>query len=228
MALRKVKIVGSAYNISGNASITVDYNGLRVFSGDVATRIVEILPNSQPDENADWGYELGEFDTDTDTTGEIPVVITVTAGKLFFANFRMNMQGTWWEREPTNPEVTVNPGDDTTFTWELNIRTEDNFGYTVPVLVTKFGEVFSPDNPVMLRSGEFKQPPPVSPRYEITNTVLNSQEWTWRTNFGDLQGEWAYPLSASEVFEFDYFVDPEKIIIANDRIDDEQVATDES
>jgi len=47
----------------------------------------------------------------------------------------------------------------------------------------------------------------------ILNTMKNSDPWEWRVNIGEQLGTWVYPVYASEIFTFDYFVDPECVVI---------------
>jgi len=46
----------------------------------------------------------------------------------------------------------------------------------------------------------------------LSNCVKNGQPWVWRVNVADLLGNWAYPVSESETFTFDFYVDPTLIV----------------
>jgi hypothetical protein len=190
MVARTVKIMGSAYSTSGNVSITVNYNGSRVFTGNVPTTTVPILPLNQPNTIPKWEQELGLFETNTDTTGTIPVKITVSGGRLFYGHFWMNYIGPGYEVEQTDPNIPIDPNDPSTYTLVKVVDTESNFG--------------DPNFNTIESDG-------------LTNTRLNGQVWDWRLNVGvDQLGDWAYTLSSGDVFEFDFFVDPNKIKLTND------------
>jgi hypothetical protein len=187
MTTRTVKIMGSAYSLSGNVSITVDYNGSRVFTGNVPTTTVEVVPVNQPvPPGQSWEQELGLFETDTATTGNIPVTVTITNGKLFFGHFWMNYIGPLLAREQVDPEIPIDPADPSTYKWVVIADTESNYGDPNTNLVESDG---------------------------LTNTTLNDQPWLWRINVGSQLGDWAYPLEAGDTFKFDFYVDPDKIVI---------------
>ena len=46
----------------------------------------------------------------------------------------------------------------------------------------------------------------------VSNCVKNGEPWDWRVNVGDRLGDWAYPVSESETFTFDFYVDPTLIV----------------
>lgn len=188
MVARTVKIMGSAYSTGTPVSVTIDYNGTRVFTGNVPTITTDVIPLTQPDSAPDWENELGVFETDTDTTGAIPVVVTVMSGRLFFGHFWMNYIGPRQERVQTNPDIPIDPSDPTTFRWEVVADTESNYG--------------DPNTNSVDTDG-------------LTNTRLNDESWIWRVNVGDQLGDWSYPVSSGEVFKFDFFVDPAKIVLTN-------------
>jgi hypothetical protein len=190
MVTRTVKIMGSAYSTAGNVSITVDYNGSRVFSGPVATTIVDVLPLNQPNTDPNWEHELGLFETDTDVTGTVPVTITVTNGRMFFGHFWMNYIGPVVEREQVDPDIPIDPEDPSTYRWVVVVGTQYNYG--------------DPNTNTIESDG-------------LTNTVLNGNPWQIRVNVTPaLLGDWAYPVSAGDVFTFDFFVDPNKIKLTDD------------
>ena len=47
----------------------------------------------------------------------------------------------------------------------------------------------------------------------ITNTFKNSVAWNPRINAGSLIGDWSYPVYSGELFTFDFFVDPAKVVL---------------
>lgn len=187
MVARTVKIMGSAYSTGTPVSITVDYNGTRVFTGNVPTTTVDVIPLAQPDSNPKWENELGVFETDTDTTGVIPVVVTVTGGKLFFGHFWMNYIGATSIKVQVDLNIPIDPNNPSTFRWE-SVPTDQHFG--------------DPNTNNVDTDG-------------VTNTRLNGESWIWRANVGNQLGDWAYPVSSGETFAFDFFVDPNKIVLTN-------------
>ena len=180
--------MGSAYATSGNVSITVDYNGSRVFTGDVPTFKEEVLPLAQPNLQPGWQQDLGIFETSTDVTGNIPVKITVTGGTLFFGHFWMNYMGSKFEMEQVYPEIPINLNNRSTYRFVKVTDTEFNYG--------------GPNNNSVETDG-------------LTNSRLNGNTWNWRVNVGDQLGDWAYTLSSGDVFEFDFYVDPNKIVLTD-------------
>jgi hypothetical protein len=186
MTTRTVKIMGSAYSSSGNVSITVDYNGSRVFTGDVPTTVVEVLPPQQPAPSPTWEQELGLFETDTETTGNIPVTVTVTNGILFFGHFWINYIGPKFAQEQVDPIIPIDPADPSTYKWVVIADTASNYG--------------DPNTNSVESDG-------------LTNTTLNDQPWNIRVNVGVQLGDWAYPIDAGDTFKFDFYVDPDKIVI---------------
>lgn len=186
MVTRTAKIMGSAYATSGNVSITVDYNGTRVFTGDVPTISEPVIPEIQPVLTSTWEQELGIFETSTDTTGTIPVKITVSGGRLFFGHFWMNYIGPRYEMEQTDPNVPIDPDNPDTFKMVKVADTESNFG--------------DPNFNTVETDG-------------LTNTKLDGQPWNWRVNVGDQLGDWSYPVSSGSEFEFDFYIDPNKIVL---------------
>lgn len=188
MVARTVKIMGLAYSTSGDVGVTIDYNGSRVFDGTVPTVTVEVLPNF-PADTPDWLQDLGTFTTDTDTTGSVPVTITVTGGRLFFGNFWMNYIGAQATLSAIDPDVEIDYRDSETFVKNIIVDTQDNYGLPTIITVESDG---------------------------ISNTRLNDSDWNWRTGVIDeLASEWAYPVSSGDVFGFDFFVDPEQVRVSN-------------
>ena len=47
----------------------------------------------------------------------------------------------------------------------------------------------------------------------ISNGTKNGVAWDWRVNVVDQLGNWAYPVSDSEIFAFDFYVDPALIVL---------------
>jgi len=47
----------------------------------------------------------------------------------------------------------------------------------------------------------------------ISNDMKNGVAWDWRVNVGDQLGDWAYPVTESETFTFDFYVDPALIVL---------------
>lgn len=190
MTTRTAKLMGSAYTTSGDATITVDYNGSRVFSGPVPTILVDVLPNNQPNADSNWAQELAQFNFDAALTGNIPVSISVTNGILFFSNFKMNYIGPVFNVTPTTPGIAPNRDDPSTYSLTVDISTELHFGDANTNTTESDG---------------------------ILNTKLNGQSWLWRPVVSeDLLGDWAYPVSSGNVFAFDLFVDPNKLRLTND------------
>lgn len=115
MVTRTVQCVGSAYSTDGDVNVQMIYNGVEVYNGAVETNVVDVLPVNQPDTSDNWQTVLFEFTTDTDITGEIPMSITVTNGKIFFGHLWMNYSG---------PKLAYN---DTTETWDIAIPTQNYY-----------------------------------------------------------------------------------------------------
>lgn len=124
--------MGSAYSTGSTISLEVEYNSNMVYSGTVTAVTQDPLPVGQPDTSDVWAQELFTFTTDTDTTGEIPIRITVTNGTLFFAHFWMNYTGNYiLEPDPVDPTknivVPVAPVD---FYNDPNTNTVESDGIT--------------------------------------------------------------------------------------------------
>lgn len=187
MVTRTVKIMGSAYSTAGEVNITVDYNGSRVFTGTIPTTQVDVLPIAQPDPDPEWEQQLGLFETTTDISGTIPVTVSVTNGRLFFGHFWMNYIGPLLEREQVNPNIPIDPNDPTTYRWVQILDTQSHYG--------------DPNTNTIASDG-------------LTNTRLNGQPWNIRVNVTEnLMGDWAYPVSSGDTFTFDFYVDPNKIVV---------------
>jgi hypothetical protein len=47
----------------------------------------------------------------------------------------------------------------------------------------------------------------------LSNTRKNGVEWPWRSSPGDMLGDWCYPVYSGETFTFDFFVDPDCVVL---------------
>jgi len=189
MVQRIVKLVGAAYSTSGDVHVQATYNGAEVSNGPVTTTVTDVIPDSGqlPSPASD---ELVLFETTTDTTGQIPVSITVTGGTLFFTQFLMNYSGFIDDRQRTDPNVPIDPNDPSTYTW----------GSTRHFWM-KPDAYFSDPNINTVESDG------------ISNLTKNGRPWTWRVNVGDRLGDWVYPINNGETVAFDFFVDPAKVML---------------
>jgi hypothetical protein len=185
MVQRIVKMIGSAYSTSGDVHVQTIYNGVEISNGPVTTTVTDVIPNAEqvtvPPLN-----ELFQFETTTDTTGPIPVSITVTGGTLFLRNFLMNYTGFTRERQRTDPAVPIDPDDSDTYNWVVTVQ-PDSY-YSDP----NFNTVESDG---------------------ILNLTKNGESWPWRANVGDMLGDWMYPINNGETVVFDFFVDPAKVVL---------------
>ena len=184
MVQRIAKLMGGAYSTSGDVHLRGTYNGVEFINGPVTTTIVDVLP--APWTRPSYGDTLAQFETTTDITGQIPVVLTVTGGILYFGHFWMNYTGYTEIREPTNPNVPVDPTDPSTYIWVV----------TVPPV-----EYYADPNYNTVDSDG------------ISNLTKNGSPWTWRVNVGDQIGDWAYPISNNDVVTFNFFVDPAHVVL---------------
>jgi len=184
MVQRIAKLRGGAYSTGGDVHVQGTYNGVEFINGPVTTTIVETLPD--PGTHPYYENSLSQFETTTDATGQIPVVLTVTGGVLYFGHFWMNYTGATWIKEPTNPNVPIDPNDPSTYIWVQTVPPIDF--YTDP----NFNTVESDG---------------------ISNLTKNGLPWSWRVNVGTQLGDWAYPIFDGETVTFDFFVDPARIIL---------------
>jgi hypothetical protein len=186
MSTRNVKINGIAYSNSGDVSITVDYNGTRVFDGTVPTNIVDIVPDiTKPPKFT--GQTLGMFTTDIGLHGSVPVVVTVHNGILFFNQFWMNYSHALKRFNQVDPDIPIDFNDSSTYTWTTITTAEAESHYGDP-------------NKNTIESDG------------LTNVILDGKEWNWRTNVSDQNiGNWSYPILSNSVLEFDFWVDPPTI-----------------
>ena len=185
MVQRIVKMIGSAYSTSGDVHVQATYNGAEILNGPVTTTVTDAIPvaGQLPVPALD---ELVLFETTTDTTGQIPVSITVTGGTLFFTHFWMNYTGFNRVRQATNPDAPIDPDDSDTYNWVVTVQPDAY--YSDPNVNTVESDGFS-------------------------NLTKNGEPWTWRENVGDRLGDWTYPVRDGETVTFDFFVDPTKVVL---------------
>lgn len=191
MVQRIVKLIGRAYSSGGDVQVRCNYNGAEVFNSTVEKTVRTPVPMSPVIDDTEFygwgGKELFIFETTTDTTGQIPVSITVTGGVLFFGNFWMNYTGYIKERQATNSNVPMDPDDRSTF---------------------KLVTIVQPDS-------HYEDPNINSVESDgISNLTKNGEPWTWRVNVGERYGDWTYPIMDGETVAFDFFVDPAKVILS--------------
>jgi hypothetical protein len=185
MVQRIVKMIGSAYSTSGDVHVQATYNGVEILNGPVTTTVANVIPvaGQLPGPGID---ELVIFETTTDTTGQIPVSITVTGGTLFLRNFQMNYTGYGQERQATNPGNPIDIEESNTFVWVVTVQ-PDSY-YSDPNINSVESDGFS-------------------------NLTKDGEPWIWRVNVGDLLGDWTYPIRDGETVTFDFFVDPAKVVL---------------
>jgi hypothetical protein len=186
MVQRIVKMIGSAYSTSSDVHVQATYNGVEISNGPVTTTVTDAIPvaGQLPDRALD---ELVQFETTTDTTGQIPVSITVTGGTLFFTHFRMNYTGFTRERQATDPAAPIDPDDSDTYNWVVTVPPDSYFS--------------DPNINTVESDG-------------ILNLTKNGELWPWRENVGDLLGDWVYPVCDGETVTFDFVVAPAKVILS--------------
>lgn len=183
MVQRIVKLMGHARTISGTVNVQVSYNGAEVLNTNVATEVVELDPVTVP-ETFPFNT-LAQFETTTDITGQIPVIISVTGGTLFFRGFWMNYSGKGHEMQATDPAVTIDPADASTFTWVVTAQVDSHFT--------------DPNTNTLESDG-------------ISNYSQNGNQWLPRANVtADLLGDWTYTILDGDTVTFDLFVDPAKV-----------------
>ena len=179
-------MIGSAYSTSGDVQVQATYNGVEILNGPVDTTVTDSVPvaGQLPNPALD---ELVLFETTTDTTGQIPVSITVTGGTLFFTHFRMNYTGYTRVRQATNPDAPIDPDDTDTYNWVVTVQPDAYYS--------------DPNKNTVESDG-------------ISNLTRDGEPWNWRVNVGNLLGDWTYPIADGETVTFDFFVDPEKVVLA--------------
>lgn len=185
MVQRIGKIIGSAYSTGGDVQVRVTYNGSEIVNGPITTTVVDVIPGAGdlPQPALD---ELALFETTTDTTGQIPVSISVTGGTLFFSHFWMNYSGFGREMQAKDPNVPINPDDPNTYFWVPTVYPDSYYGNPNTITVESDG---------------------------ISTLTKNARTWNWRYNVGTLVGDWTYPIANGETVTFDFFVDPAKVVL---------------
>jgi hypothetical protein len=97
----------------------------------------------------------------------------------------MNYTGYATVQEPTNPNVPIDPNDPSTYIW-VTIPPEEYFGKPNTITVESDG---------------------------VSNLTKNGVTWNWRENVGTLLGDWKYPINAGDTVTFNFFVDPNNIVL---------------
>jgi hypothetical protein len=186
MVQRIVKLIGGAYSTSGDVHVQATYNGVEISNGPVTTTVADVIPFDGEWTNS--SDELVLFETTTDTTGLMPVSITVTGGTLVFKNFRMNYTGFGQERRATDPAAPIDPDDPDTYYWAVTVQPDSYYS--------------DPNWNTVESDG-------------IVNITKNGEPWPWRMHVTDQQlGDWSYPIRDGETVTFDHFVDPTKVILS--------------
>jgi len=186
MVQRVVKLIGSAYSTGSDVHVQVTYNGVEVFNGTVQTVVTDEVPVHPVTDDTPiggWGgKELCMFETTTDLTGEIPVIISVTGGTVFFGNFWMNYTGfvqvigeSIFSDNSASPDQVI---------WITTVEPDSYYS--------------DPNVNTVERDG-------------ISNLTKNGEPWAFRTDVGTQLGNWVYPIRDGETIAFDFFVDPEKV-----------------
>ena len=185
MVQRIVKILGSAYATNGDVHVQATYNGVEILNGPVPTIVAEVVPLLRPSLPPPR-IELGQFETTTDATGQIPITISVTGGTLFFTTLQMNYTGYVAVRQATNPDTPVDPNNLDTYTWAVTVQPDSH--YSNPNVGTAESD-------------------------GVSNLTKNGEPWEWRVNAGALLGDWIYPIADGETVTFDFFVDPAMVVL---------------
>jgi len=185
MVQRIVKLIGDAYSTSGDVHVQATYNGSEIINGIVATTVVDVIPSAGTLSSSPM-QEVVLFETTTDTTGQMPVSITVTGGTLFFRHFWMNYTGYEEQRQATDPNVPIDPYNDSTYIWVTTVQPDSYYA--------------DPNTNTVESDG-------------VSNLTKNGQPWTWRQNVGDRLGDWVYPIADGETVTFDFFVDPADVVL---------------
>jgi len=184
MVQRIAKLMGGAYSTGGDVHVQGTYNGVEFINGPVTTMTVDVLPlitDAMP-----YFDTLALFETDTDTTGQIPVVLTVTGGILYFGHFQMNYSGYTRVKEPTNPNVPIDPTDPSTYIWVVTVSPVEYYG--------------DPNLNTVESDG-------------VSTLTKNGSPWPWRSNTGGRIGDYEYPISSGDIVTFNFFVDPARVIL---------------
>jgi hypothetical protein len=185
MVQRIVKMMGGAYSTGGDVQVRATYNGSEIVNGPVATTVVDVIPQAGalPVPALD---ELVLFETTTETTGQMPVTISVTGGTLFFSHFWMNYSGFAQQKQATDPNVPIDPNDPSTYV----------------VIVTVYPDSYYGDPNTNTEESD-----------GISNLTKNGEPWTWRVNVNGRLGDWTYPIADGETVTFDFYVDPADVIL---------------
>jgi hypothetical protein len=181
-------MIGAAYSTSGDVHVQATYNGVEVFNGTVETVITDTVPVHPVTDDTPiggWGgKELFIFETTTDITGEIPVIITVNGGTLFFGNFWMN------------------------YTGFVRVQGESRYSYNsaypdqvIMVTIVEPDSYYADPNTNTVESDG------------VSNLTKNAEPWVYRTGVITQLGNWVYPIRDGETVTFDFFVDPAKVIL---------------
>ena len=185
MIQRIVKLMGVAYSTGGDVQVQATYNGVEILNGPVTTTLTDEIP-LDGQVIVSVLDELVRFETTTDTTGQIPVIITVTGGTLVFRNFLMNYTGSIRTRQATDPNTPIDPDNPDTYIWVTTV--EPDSYYTDPNINTVESD-------------------------GVSNLTKNGKPWEWRVNVDDNLGDWTYPIHDGETVTFDFFVDPENLFV---------------
>jgi hypothetical protein len=185
MSQRIVKLIGSAYSTSGDVHVRATYNGVEVSNGAVSTTVTDVIPAAGrlPRPALD---ELVLFETTTETTGQIPVTISVTGGTLFFKHFWMNYTGFTQVEQATDPNVPIDPDNPDTYIWVTTVQPDSYYS--------------NPNINTVESDG-------------VLNLTRNGEPWPWRHDVGDQLGDWDYPIDHGDTITFDFFVDPRRVIL---------------
>ena len=184
MVQRIVKLIGSAYSTSGDVHVQATYNGAEILNGPVTTTLTDVIP-LDGQVSVSVLDELVRFETTTDTTGQIPVSISVTGGTLVFRNFLMNYTGYIQE------------------TGSVNFANGEASAETIVLVTTVEPESYYSDPNINTVESD-----------GILNLTKNGESWVWRSNVGEYQmGDWTYPIRDGETVTFDLFVDPAKVVL---------------
>jgi len=107
MATRTIRLIGTAYSTSGNVSLTVNFGGSQVFSGNVAT--TNSAAPVQPVDGDSNG--VANWTVDTSVSGNQTLSIAVSGGTFHFCDLIGNYTGANVDRTgPTDVTITA-PAD---------------------------------------------------------------------------------------------------------------------
>jgi hypothetical protein len=100
MINRTFKFSGIAIALTGNVHVTATFNGEQVHSGPVPTHPFGYEVNNDLE-------DLFEYTHSIDLVGQVPLILTVTGGTLFFGSVDANYSGVEIETDNSNPEAPV-------------------------------------------------------------------------------------------------------------------------